>query len=75
MRPDSKPYFAITKTKQKTLLVGKRRAIQKTGPEKVKKKKLYRNNNQAPLQVCTENHDRVIRISEVMAVDWPPTSY
>ena len=73
MRPDCKPYFAKTK-KQKTLLVGKRRAIQKTGP-KISEKKLYRNNNQAPLQVCTENHDRVIRISEVMAVDWPPTSY
>ena len=72
MRPDCKPYFA--KNKNKTLLVGKRRAIQKTDP-KISEKKLYRNNNQAPLQVCTENHDRVIRISEVMAVDWPPTSY
>ena len=31
--------------------------------------------NQAFLRVCTKNCDRVIRIREVKAVVWPPTSY
>ena len=71
MRPDCRSHFA--KKRQKTLLVGERRATQKIGQKKWKK--LNRSNNQASLQMCTKNHDRVIRNSEVMAMDWPHTSY
>ena len=71
MGPVWKLYF--TKKKQKKLLVGDRRAIQKV--EKITERKLYRDYNQALLRVCTKNYDRVRRIKEVMAMDSPHTPY